>query len=251
MKVGFVIGGTQKGGTSALDAFLRQHPEICMPADLKEVHFFDREEMFRGPNVDYGKYHAHFRPNARHKIIGEASPIYMYWNSAPDRISEYNPAMKWILILRNPVDRAYSAWNMEQKRGADTLSFEEAIVREPERCRDALPLQHRIFSYIDRGFYSAQVRRLFDIFGSKNCLVLLNEDLQTAHEQTLIDIWNFLGVDLSVRPTKARVFEHDYDETMDPKIRAKLTEMFQLDIQNLEQLIGRDLSSWYRNAPLK
>src|SRR5437588_4189794 len=73
MKVGFVIGGTQKGGTSALDAFLRQHPEICMPGDLKEVHFFDREEMFRSSSVDYEKYHAHFCAEPRHQIMGEAS----------------------------------------------------------------------------------------------------------------------------------------------------------------------------------
>jgi hypothetical protein len=249
MKVGFVIGGTQKGGTSALDAFLRQHPEICMPTDLKEVHFFDREEMFRGPNVDYGKYHAHFQPEARHRIIGEASPIYMYWNAAPYRIWTYNPAMKWIVILRNPVDRAYSAWNMEQQRGADTLSFEDAIGRERERCRNALPLQHRVFSYLDRGFYASQVRRLFEIFGPENCLILLNEDLQSAHEKTLVDIWKFLGVDPSVRLTEARVFEHDYPKALDPRLKAKLSDIFQFDIRELERLIGRDLSDWYQTAP--
>src|SRR2546421_2086859 len=97
MKVGFVIGGTQKGGTSALDAFLRQHPQICMPVDLKEVHFFDREEMFCSNTLEYEKYHSYFQPERRHKVIGEASPIYMYWNNAPQRIWSYNPQMKWIV----------------------------------------------------------------------------------------------------------------------------------------------------------
>src|SRR3982750_3475417 len=127
MKVNFVIGGTQKGGTSALDSFLRQHPQICLPNDLKEVHFFDREEMFRTDKPDYDKYHAHFRPCPQHLAIGEASPIYMYWNAAPPRIRAYNADMKWILMLRNPVDRAYSAWTMERNRGAEQLSFEEAV----------------------------------------------------------------------------------------------------------------------------
>src|SRR5947209_10587583 len=79
MRVDFVIGGTQKGGTSALDSFLRQHPEICMPTTRKELHFFDREEE----NTDYKKYHANFKPKAQHRVIGEASPIYMYWETAP------------------------------------------------------------------------------------------------------------------------------------------------------------------------
>lgn len=255
MKVNFVIGGTQKGGTSALDAFLRHHPQICMPADLKEVHFFDREEMFRDSKPDYEKYHAYFRPDSKQKqqVVGEASPIYMYWNAAPYRIWNYNPQMKWILILRNPVDRAYSAWNMERQRGAEPLSFEEAVAQEPDRCREALPLQHRIFSYIDRGFYAPQVRRLFNIFGAKNCLILLNEDLHRAHEETLRSVFAFLGVDQSVMPAEDRVFEHGYDQLLDPGLRSRLIDTFQFDIRQLEGLIGHDLSHWYgskRDAPM-
>src|SRR3954469_2219251 len=209
MKVDFVIGGTQKGGTSALDAFLRQHPEICMPADLKEVHFFDREEMFRTSKPDYEKYHSHFRCAPDVKVIGEASPIYMYWNNAPERIWNYNRAMKWILILRNPVERAYSAWNMERKRGAESLSFEQAIDQEEDRCREALPLQHRIYSYVDRGFYSAQVRRIFNIFGREKGLVLLNEDLQHDHRGPLGKLFKFLGLSQPAPTNSGRVFEHE------------------------------------------
>lgn len=245
MKVDFVIGGTQKGGTSALDSFLRQHPQICMPNDLKEVHFFDREEMFRTKPPDYGKYHAHFKPAAAHRTIGEASPIYMYWNSAPSRISTYNPQMKWILTLRNPVDRAYSAWNMERQRGADQLPFEEAIAREPERCREALPLQHRVYSYVDRGLYAGQVRRLFDLFGRDNCLVLLNEDLESRHDKALAAVFGFLGVEESVKVPQNRVFQHDYEQLLEPQLRTTLTNIFRPNICELEDLIGRDLSSWY------
>jgi len=241
-----VIGGTQKGGTSALDAFLRQHPEICLPNDLKEVHFFDREEAFRTGNPDYEKYHGHFRPEPQHRTIGEASPIYMYWNAAPSRIQTYNPQMKWILILRNPVDRAYSAWNMERNRSADKLSFEQAVARESERCREALPLQHRVYSYLDRGFYSKQVHRLFELFGRENCLVLLNEDLQSNHDTTLQSVFDFLGVNNSVKIPQSRVFEHGYEQLLDEGLRAKLTETFRGDIRELEGLIDRDLSNWTR-----
>jgi hypothetical protein len=245
MKVNFVIGGTQKGGTSALDAFLRKHPQICMPADLKEVHFFDREELFRTNKPDYKKYHAHFRCQPEHRVIGEASPIYMYWNAAPQRIQNYNAAMKWIVLLRNPADRAYSAWNMERNRGADSLPFEQAIEQEPERCREAAPLQHRIFSYLDRGYYASQVHRLFDLFGRDHCLVLLNEDLQREHDKTLSRIFAFLDVDQTVRPDRERVFEQSYVAPMDPALRSRLVNTFRSDIKELERLLERDLSEWY------
>ena len=242
MKVNFVIGGTQKGGTSALDSFLRQHPQICLP-EKKELHFFDREENFaKKPN--YKKYHAHFHPAASHRVIGEATPIYMYWNPAPARIWTYNPEMKWILVLRNPVERAFSAWNMETKRGAEQASFREAVVTEAERCRQALPLQHRVFSYVDRGFYAHQVRRLFDIFGREKCLVLLNEDLRYDHTNTLRAVFRFLGVDPSFVPPEALVFEHDYDESVETGLNTRLREIFQFDIKELERLLERDLSTW-------
>src|ERR1700720_4512906 len=199
MKVNFVIGGTQKGGTSALDSFLRQHPEICMAETKKELHFFDRAEDDR----DYKKYHSNFQPKSQHRVIGEASPIYMYWETAPYRIWNYNPKMKWLLTLRNPVERAFSAWNMERKRGAEKLPFKEAVAKEPERCREALRLQHRVYSYIDRGFYAHQVRRLFNIFGPESCLVFLNEELRNDHANTLRRTFDFLGVDPTFVPPVA------------------------------------------------
>jgi hypothetical protein len=244
MRVNFVIGGTQKGGTSALDLFLRQHPEICMPKTKKELHYFDREDNFGGQS-DYKKYHAHFRPESQHRVIGEATPSYMYWTATPYRIWSYNPQMKWILVLRNPIERAFSAWNMETKRGAEHLSFEKAVEQEAARCREALPLQHRVFSYIDRGFYAHQVRRLFNIFARDNCLVLLNEELRTEHEKALRKVFKFLKVESDFIPPEASVFEQDYDQEINSELRSKLMDMFYYDIKELERLLRRDLSSWY------
>ena len=243
MQVNFVIGGTQKGGTSALDSFLRQHPEICMPETRKELHFFDRE----ADDTDYKKYHANFRPKPQHRAIGEASPMYMYWETAPYRIWKYNPKMKWLLVLRNPVERAFSGWNMETKRGNEKLSFAEAIERESERCREALPLQHRVYSYVDRGFYAHQVRRLFNIFGEENCLVLLNEELRNDHKNSLDRVFRFLGVDDSFVPPEASIFEHEYDDGIDSDLRSRLIDIFRFDIKALERLLKCDLSAWHSN----
>ena len=212
-----------------------------MPTTRKELHFFDRE----AENTDYNAYHANFEPKPPQRVTGEASPIYMYWKTAPYRIWKYNPKMKWIITLRNPVDRAFSAWNMETKRGKEQLSFAEAIEREPERCREALPLQHRVYSYVDRGFYAHQVRRLFDTFGRDNVLVLLSEELRNEHQKTVQQVFEFLAIDPSFLPPEASVFEQEYSEKIDKQLRSRLIETFSSDIKELEKLIGRDLASWY------
>jgi hypothetical protein len=212
-----------------------------MPTTRKELHFFDREEE----NRDYKKYHANFKPKPQHRVIGEASPIYMYWETAPYRIWKYNPKMKWILSLRNPVERAFSAWNMETKRGKEKLSFAEAIEKEEARCREALPLQHRVYSYVDRGFYAHQVRRLFNIFERDNVLVLLSEELRNEHQKSLRRVFEFLSVDSSFVPPEASVFEQEYSGKIDNQLRSRLIDIFQLDIKELEKLIGRNLSDWY------
>jgi len=100
-KVDFVIAGMQKGGTTALDRYLRMNPQVCM-ANKKEVHFFDNEKLFRGDRPNYAIYHSFFDLKPQHQILGEASPIYMYWRNAPNRLWKYNPKMKILLILRNP-----------------------------------------------------------------------------------------------------------------------------------------------------
>jgi len=212
-----------------------------MPQTKKELHFFDRE----ADDTDYEKYHANFKPKPEQRVIGEASPIYMYWETAPYRIWKYNPKMKWILALRNPVERAFSAWNMETKRGKEKLAFAEAIEKEPERCREALPLQHRVYSYVDRGFYAHQVRRLFNIFGKEKCLILLNEELRSDHKETLRRVFEFLGVDSSFVPREASVFEQEYPNKIDNQLRSSLIETFYFDIKELEKFLRRDLSKWY------
>ena len=215
-----------------------------MPTTRKELHFFDRE----ADDTDYKKYHANFKPKKEHRVIGEASPIYMYWETAPGRIWKYNPKMKWILVLRNPVERAFSAWNMETKRDHEKLPFEEAIEKESERCRIALPSQHRVYSYVDRGFYAHQVRRLFNIFERANVLVLLSEELRNEHQKTLRGVFEFLGVDSSFVPPEASVFEQEYSVQIDNQLRSRLIDTFYFDIKELEKLLGRDLSNWYAKS---
>jgi hypothetical protein len=120
-----------KGGTTALSAFLDRHPEIRMAAG-KEAHFFDTDGHFAaGRRPDYAAYHAAFAPGPATRLLGDATPAYLYWEPAPGRIAAYNPRMKWVLLLRQPVERAYSHWNMLRQTGEEVLPFVEAVAREP------------------------------------------------------------------------------------------------------------------------
>ena len=258
--VDFVIGGTQKGGTTALDAYLREHPEICMAeknevvsaaahpetsaAGRKEVHFFDNEDYFVSGNPDYSRYHRRFNPQNSHRVLGEATPIYMYWNEAPRRIWEYNPGMKFILLLRDPIERAYSHWNMERIRNAEELSFWDAIRNEKERCREALPLQHRVYSYISRGLYTEQLYRLWTYFPRDRVLCLRSEDLKKGLDETLSRVCEFLQVG-RCKPVASRIVHSlPYESGMTEREREYLRGIFEPEIAKLEQELNWDCSDW-------
>ncbi|MBW7470467.1 sulfotransferase domain-containing protein [Marinobacter sp. M216] len=243
MLVNFLVAGTQKGGTSALDAYLREHPQICM-ANRKEVHFFDNEAAFANGAANYKTYHAAFSPTKDHTTIGESTPIYMYWEPAPRRIWEYNPDMKIILTLRNPIDRAYSHWNMETARGKECVSFKSAIIHENERSREVLPNQHRVYSYTDRGFYSYQLKRLWHYFSKENTLILRHEELKTSPNHTLRKVTDFLG--LAPLPTvhPKEVHRIDYQSVMSQEERELLFSIFQNEIAEIERLLDWDCTNW-------
>jgi sulfotransferase family protein len=243
MNVDFIICGTQKGGTSALDVYLRGHPNICM-AEKKEVHFFDNEDVFRDGTPDYSQYHSVFKPNLTTQILGEATPIYMYWRDAPRRMWQYNPNLKLIVLLRDPIDRAYSHWNMKRVLDAEALSFWEAIEREPDRCREALPYQHRVYSYVDRGFYLEQLRRLWSFFPKERVLVLKSDELKCQPVQTLQRVCEFLNVDPLNGIEPVNVHSRPYKSPIGSKERQYLRSVFELEIRGLERVLGWDCSSW-------
>jgi hypothetical protein len=241
-KVDFVVAGTQKGGTSALDHYLRLHPEICM-AKQKEVHFFDSEAHFAGA-PDYSIYHAFFACRSPQAVIGEVTPIYMYWYNAPRRMWEYNPSMRIILVLRNPIDRAFSHWNMQRDRHWDEADFMHAVNREAERCREALPFQHRRYSYTDRGFYSEQIRRLWHYFPQQQTLILKNEALREDPDQALQMVADFLGVRPFGEVEKKAIHSRPYSRKMTEEERSYLRNLYAIEISNLESLLGWDCADW-------
>jgi hypothetical protein len=230
-----------KGGTTALSAFLDRHPEITMAAG-KEAHFFDTDFHFAGANPDYAAYHARFAPGPGTRVLGDATPVYLYLESVLPRVLAYNPRMRWVVLLRQPVDRAYSHWNMVRQTGDEPLSFLDAVAAEPERL--TTDRGRRLYSYLDRGFYARQLRRLFARVPRDRVLVLRSEELRRDHFGTLRRVFAFLGVDPDVHIEPGTVHAREYEVPLPADVRRDLTARFAADIGELERLLGWDLRGW-------
>jgi hypothetical protein len=153
---------------------LRQHSRLRLYPG-KEAHFFDTESKFRAA-PDYASYHAAFEEAPVGTVFGEASPVYMYWPGAIQRIRDYNPSCRIIVRLRAPMRRAWSHWQMSVRTGQEPLGFSDAIRCEEERIQEALSPANRHHSYLNRGRYSGQIERLRVCFPSEQLLFLKSED---------------------------------------------------------------------------
>lgn len=241
-KVNFLVIGAQKAGTTALDHYLRQHPDIGM-ADVKEVHYFDDEDVFADEPTDHAAYEAHF-PDAK-RIHGESTPIYLWWKPACERIHRYNPDMKLIAVLRDPVERAFSQWNMEFNRGDESRDFRSAVQAELEQRKIDPLWQHRVFSYLSRGFYSEQIERFQRTFDPHQLLFIKYEDLKKAPERQLMRIFDHIGASPEAyRFAPTELNAGSYSTDLDTDIRRRLQALFKEDIQKVERLLDWDLEEW-------
>ena len=134
----FVIIGAMKSGTTSLYNFVIKHPTIA-PAFAKELHYFSIwykfGELWYRSNFPTNLSRHYFYKKTNQKLLsGEASPTYLFYPTVPSRMKEILPDVKLIVILRNPVDRAYSHYHHMLRRNNESLSFEKAIESEKERC---------------------------------------------------------------------------------------------------------------------
>ncbi len=242
MKVDFLVIGAQKSGTTALNRMLRQHPGLCL-AERKEVHFFDHDAAFAGGTPDFAEYHANFAPGDG-QVVGENTPVYLYWEPVAERIAGYSPQMKLLAVLRNPIDRAWSHWQMTTRNGQETLPFGEAIRREDERCAEAGPGQHRFWSYVDRGRYAGQIERFRRWFPAEQMLVLRSEELRDEPAEVFDRVANFLGVERRRFRVRRKPVKVRYTDEMAAGDREWLREVFAPEVGELERVMGWDLAAW-------
>ncbi|THD67171.1 sulfotransferase domain-containing protein [Phenylobacterium sp.] len=238
-RVAFIVAGVQKGGTTALFDYLGEEAGLALSGD-KELHFFD-DDAVDWARPDYRAYHARFPP-ADGRLRGEATPIYLYWPGSLERIAAYNPAMKLVVMLRDPVARAWSHWKMEFARGAEMHPFAWCIRQGRQRLFAAEPWGvHREFSYVERGFYGEQIERLNGLFPREQVLVLRAEDLRADPGPSLARLRAFLGLTPSAAPSPREVHvgqEMDYGAQLTDEDVAHLRAVYARDAARLRDLTG-------------
>ena len=195
----------------------------------------------------YWHYHRYCRHSQSGQLWGDATPITMWWDPAPERIWHYSPSMRLIVCLRNPISRAYSHWGMEFARGKEHLHFDDALRMEEKRSKEALPFQDRQHSYLDRGYYVHQLRRLWRFFGRESVLILRQEDLLERPRYCLDQVCNHLGVEPMppFQQQQSRVGKRR--EPMSEWAKNYLHDCFDGEIDVLQRTLGWNCSSWLRH----
>jgi sulfotransferase family protein len=206
----FLVIGAAKSGTSSFYMYLAQHPQIYM-SPRKEPHFFayDGEKLdFRGPPgvkleinqsiTDIAKYQRLFAKAPPGAERGEASVVYLYEPKAVQRIRHYIPDAKLIAILRNPIERAFSAYLHVLREGREPArDFIHALDMEPARIQERWPILYR---YVDAGRYACQLDRYFQAFRPAQLRIYLYDDLRSDPVAVAQDCFRFLGIDPAFVP---------------------------------------------------
>jgi hypothetical protein len=291
----FLIIGAAKSGTTSLHAYLQQHPQAYM-SSLKETNFFafDGEPpSFGGPDgevfardsvyrlEDYARL---FDGRTDEIAVGEASPRYLTLEGAAARIRRRLPAVKLVAILRNPADRAFSAFSMRKRDGWEPCeTLEQAIADEPRRLAEGWGAG----IYRQSGLYARQLQHYYACFDRRQIRVYLYEDLVSAPDTLFEDLFGFLGIDPKFRPEMSHRLNvsgviknpllrtvwtrtHGLQRTIRPLLpkptrqrisrfftglekqrlpfppeqRKRLIDYYREDVEQLQKLIGRDLSAW-------
>jgi hypothetical protein len=253
----YLIIGAKRGGTTSLERYLEQHPGIGsrFPAfqTLKGVYFFDEnyqrgERWYRGhfPTAWARRLSALRAPDQRF-IVGESSPYYLFHPLAAERAAATAPQTQIIVLLRDPVERAWSHWKASRRGGIESLSFADALAAEEERLageEDRIrstpgytSVAHRHQSYAAQGRYVHSLPRWLDAFPRSQMLILASERLYQDPQGTVDEVTDFLG--LTRWPLRnTRKWGNHADDPERPPVLIDVAAAFVEDNKRLEQLLG-------------
>ena len=194
----FLIG-VQKAATTSVFNWLGEHPEICAPLAMKDLEFFTRPSFYEEKGVGFLlKHYENCKKYQRIKIQG--SVHYIFFEDALKRIKSFNPEAKFILILRQPVERAISGYKYAIKFNYENLSFKDAVEKEAQRIQSE---DLRIISectYVSHGYYAYQIKRFLKYFKKSQLKIILYEDVTDSPEKITKELYKFLGVNPEFKP---------------------------------------------------
>jgi hypothetical protein len=264
--------GVPRAGTTWLHTLLASHPDVCLPVQRKEVRFFDRH--YERGLAWYETFFCSQSDGRTYRTIGEISPQYLYCDECPSRIQAALPDVKLLVMLRHPVDRAYSQFGMVVQRMGYGGCFEEFLETRPRA--------------LEYGFYSRHLSNYLRIFDRSRILPLLFEKAITDGLSARQALASFLGLPVDGFPSSisrvnpstiprfrslstiavktGRKLRRNHLEKfvdlggrfgvrrlmtsggrlkpLDPELRSKLTHGFEREFDDLESCLGIDLSSW-------
>lgn len=193
-KIDFFIVGAQKAGTSSLYQFLSQHKAIFLPAG-KDFFAFNDDPVYGVPESKLGVY---YRNYAGQPLVGGSNVQIMAFPSAVQSLHEYNPDIRLIIMLRNPVDRAYSAYWMMRRSGRERCeTFEAALAAEDARVERGAFRDKTEFSYLAHGHYREQIEFIYRLFGREKVHIGLFDDLKSNPEHLTLQVLEYLGASTS------------------------------------------------------
>lgn len=209
----FVVVGAAKAGTTSLFRYLQQHPDVYLPA-RKELHYFTYDlltETANGPGdkhalrdliVTRDEYENQFASGGKKKSIGDISPSYLYYD-VQDKIKNELGLIKIVVMLRNPIDAAYSHYTHLLGEHRETLGFYEAILAEESRREQGWG---DMWHYTGTSLYSRNVAKYIDCFGVENVHVILFDDFVSDTQKVLKNLFIFLGIDDSVHIDVSKIY---------------------------------------------
>lgn len=248
----FSIVGVQKAGTSTLSGSISQHPLVCKPP-RKEAHFFN-EESYDWDHPDYERDYTAPKRARMHEMVGDATPVYLFWPHALERMKAYNPDLRMIAIFRDPIERLFSHWTMLRSRHPDNPDWSQFITQfrestAPSEIPDGVPpMRYKHMSGVARGYYGIQLERGLEIFDREQWLLLEFREMLREWDRTVDLTTDHLGLPrFSERPELKNWYAGAERITGTPPTAdelAGLADLYAADLAEFETLSGIDTSAW-------
>ena len=289
MKVDFFIVGAPKAGTTSLYHYLNEHPKISM-SSVKEPNYFSNEELetqklyYKSNKINsLDSYHNLFPTRDANLIYGEASVSYLFYKNVAEKIKTYNKNAKIIILLRNPIERAFSHYLMDVRLGLISESFESVVYGFETTSKNKLYYQQ----YIELGKYYNQISNYKRLFNDKNILIIDYEDFKLKTSLCVSNVFDFLQIDTSFMPNldlthntfrkpkftfieklysnhsirciinklisskfknyiNQIVFDKEDKPILSQDLRVRLKSIFKNDVNKLSDMLNKDFSKWIK-----